>query len=386
MKKILIVNNNLDMGGIQKSLINLLKSQHHSYDITLLLFSQSGALLSQVPAGVKVISPNTSYKMLGLGREELKKFPLLFAFKAFLMKFASVFSRRKAMRILGLFQRKIKGYDTVISFSHLTNSNIFANGCGDFVLDKTECNNKVCLIHCDYLNSGFMSEQNNEEYDEFDKIACCSDSVRMRFIQGSRINEDKVYCLRNFFDVDIKNVSEKDTEHYDAGYINIVSVARLSSEKGIDRAIEAMFNVHRDDIRYYIVGDGPERNLLQEKVNEYNLSNNVFFLGEQKNPYKYMSEADYLLVPSRHEAAPIVFDEAKVLGVPVITTNTTSAEEMVGMYGGYVCENTPEGIEGVIAKIQKATLKIPVPVDNKVQCNQFAELNNKSERRNQIDR
>ena len=386
MKKILIVNNNLEVGGIQKSLVNLLKAEHKNYDITLLLFSRSGALLSEVPADIKIISPKNCYKMLGLSKAELMKHPLLLFMKTILMRYAKLFSRRQAMKLLGVFQKKISGYDTIISYSHLTNHKNFANGCGDFVLDKTVCDNKVCLIHCDYLNSGFVSEQNNEEYDEFDKIACCSDSVRMRFIQGSKINEDKVYCLRNFFDVDIKNVSEKDAEHYDAGYINIVSVARLSSEKGIDRAIEAMFNVHRDDIRYYIVGDGPERNLLQEKVNEYNLSNNVFFLGEQKNPYKYMSEADYLLVPSRHEAAPIVFDEAKVLGVPVITTNTTSAEEMVGMYGGYVCENTPEGIEGVIEKIQKATLKIPVPVDNKVQCNQFAELNNKSERRNQIDR
>ena len=42
MKKILIVNNNLDMGGIQKSLVNLVKEVYKEYDITLLLFSKSG--------------------------------------------------------------------------------------------------------------------------------------------------------------------------------------------------------------------------------------------------------------------------------------------------------------------------------------------------------
>lgn len=42
MKKILIVNNNLDMGGIQKSLVNLVKEVYEEYDITLLLFSKSG--------------------------------------------------------------------------------------------------------------------------------------------------------------------------------------------------------------------------------------------------------------------------------------------------------------------------------------------------------
>lgn len=374
MKKILIVNNNLDMGGIQKSLINLLKSQHRDYDVTLLLFSRSGALLTQVPSGVKVISPNNCYKMLGLSRGDLKKFPFLFVLKALLMKFASVFSRRKAMRVLGAFQKKIKGYDTVISFSHLTSPNIFANGCGDFVLDKTVCDNKICLIHCDYLNSGFMSEQNNAEYAEFDKIACCSDSVKKRFIEGSGLNPDKVYTLRNFYDSDIEKLSEKDRKSYDEAYINLVSVARLSSEKGIDRAIDALFNVHRDDIRYYIVGDGPQKTALKEKVNEYELNDKVFFLGEQENPYSYMVGADYLFVPSRHEAAPIVFDEAKVLGVQVITTNTTSAEEMIGDEYGVLCDNSTQSIEDILKEVKKSCPYSNVFVTNDIQKGQFCEV------------
>ena len=78
MKKILIVNNNLDMGGIQKSLINLLTELNGKYDITLLLFSKSGALLQDLPKNVKVITPNGCYRMLGLTKNELKKYPFLF--------------------------------------------------------------------------------------------------------------------------------------------------------------------------------------------------------------------------------------------------------------------------------------------------------------------
>ena len=80
--------------------------------------------------------------------------------------FLTIFQRGKNlfMAILGLFQKKIKGYDVVISYSHLFNHKYFANGSGDFVLDKTICQNKVCLIHCDYLNSGCVSNKNNKEY------------------------------------------------------------------------------------------------------------------------------------------------------------------------------------------------------------------------------
>ena len=149
MKKILIVNNNLDMGGIQKSLIDLLKEIHNDYNVTLLLFSKSGTLLSGVPNDVKIIEPNKCYRMLGLTRAELKQYPLLFIIKFFLMKVAAVSSRRSAMKLLGLFQKKIYGYDAAFSYSHLPHHKYFSNGCGDIILDKVACKNKICLIHCD---------------------------------------------------------------------------------------------------------------------------------------------------------------------------------------------------------------------------------------------
>ena len=374
MKKILIVNNNLDMGGIQKSLINLLREIHNAYDITLLLFSKSGALLKDVPEKVKVISPCKCYLMLGLTREELKAYPFLFLLKAFLLKHASVFSRRSAMKLLGVFQKRIKGYDCVISYSHLTDHKYFSNGCGDFVLDKTVSNNKICLIHCDYLNSGCMTDKNNAQYTEFDRIACCSDSVKENFVRCAAIEQSKVYTLRNFFDASIEKMAADCPYIYDDRYINLVSVARLSAEKGIDRALTALANSKRTDIRYYVIGDGPQRNDLVSKVNEHGLKEQVFFLGVQRNPYRYMVNADYLLVPSVHEAAPLVFDEANILGLPVLTTNTTSAMEMVGTEYGKVFDNSPEGIVSVLSGLSKGVSEKHLPRTNELQREQFIKL------------
>ena len=72
MKKILIVNNNLDMGGIQKSLVNLVKEVYKEYDIALLLFSRSGSLLREIPETVKIITPLKVYRILGLEKKDLK--------------------------------------------------------------------------------------------------------------------------------------------------------------------------------------------------------------------------------------------------------------------------------------------------------------------------
>lgn len=374
MKKLLIVNNNLDVGGIQKSLISLLNAACKQYDITLLLFSKSGPLLNDVPKEVKVISPSNKYRMLGLTKQELRSFPLLFVMKSFLILFAKVFSRRSAMRLLGLFQKKISGYDTVISYTHLSHHGYFWNGSGDFVLDKTICNNKICLIHCDYLNSGCMTEKNNAEYAEFDKIACCSESVKSRFIEGANIDPNKAYTLRNFYDLGIVESADDSSYSYDSNFINMVTVARLSAEKGIGRAIDALFNTKRTDIRYYIVGNGPQKNMLMEKIKAYGMDNQVFLLGEHHNPYRYMRNADYLLLPSFHEAAPIVFDEANLLGLNVIATNTTSASEMLESHGDIVCDNSLEGIENTLLSLKKTVRQKEVCNDNAVQLKQLSNL------------
>lgn len=374
MKKILIVNNNLDMGGIQRSLINLVRELYGEFDITLLLFSKSGALLGEVPEGVKVITPSAGYRVLGLDKKKLKKHPVLFGLKAFLSIYTRIFSRRSAMKILGLFQRKITGFDAVISYSHFPHHKYFGNGCGEFVLDKTICEQKICFIHCDYLNFGGRTEVNNRAYMEFDKIACCSDSVRERFLLGSGLQDKRVYTVRNFYDLSLTDYCTDEICQFDEQKINILMISRLSSEKGIPRAIEALFLSQRTDIHYYVIGDGPQKEEIRHTIKKCQLENCVTMLGERTNPYAYLMCADYLLVPSFHEAAPMVFDEAKLLSTKVITTDTTSAREMIGTDEGIICENSTDGITRVLKDIRKSAGKCIVDFDNETQRRQFDAL------------
>ena len=374
MKKILIVNNNLDMGGIQRSLVNLLKELSGEYDITLLLFSKSGALLGEIPEGVKVITPSAGYRVLGLDKKKLKKHLVLFGLKASLSIYTRIFSRRSAMKLLGLCQRKITGYDTVISYSHFPHHKYFGNGCGDFVLDQTISDNKICFIHCDYLNFGGRTEANDRAYMEFDKIACCSDSVRECFLLGSGLQDKRVYTVRNFYDLSLTDYCTDGICQFDEQKINILMISRLSSEKGIPRAIEALFLSQRTDIHYYVIGDGPQKEEIRHTIKKYQLEHRVTMLGEQTQPYADLMGADYLLVPSFHEAAPMVFDEAKLLGTPVITTDTTSAREMIGSKYGIICENSTDGIARALKNIKKSPGNHCGDFDNETQLRQFDKL------------
>lgn len=105
-------------------------------------------------------------------------------------------------------------------------------------------------------------------------------------------------------------------------------------------------------LRWYVVGDGPELPELERSVQEAGLSDRIVLLGAQDNPYCYMQRADALFLPSLYEAAPVVFDEAKALGLPVLTTETTSSAKLIGVTGcGLVCENSERGIEEALRKV-----------------------------------
>lgn len=329
MKKILIVNNNMQIGGIQKSLLNLLNSINKDYDITLLLFSNYGVLYKDIPKNVKIVFADKRIQVLGTPWSNIKKAPLLVYYKLLSKAICKVKGKDAALSFLFKKQKTIPGYDAVISYSHCTEEHALSICTPEFVLKCTRSDNKICFIHCDYIHSDTFSEHNNTIYKRFDKIACCSESVRTNFLQMIPEIKEKTFTVRNFYDLSVIEQAQKKPCNYDRRFINLISVARLSKEKGIMRAIEALYRTNRHDIRYYIIGSGPQENEIKEYIKEHALTEKVFLLGEKKNPYRYMLNADFLIVPSYHEAAPMVFDEAHILNLSVISSNTTSAYEMI---------------------------------------------------------
>ncbi|QSX09598.1 glycosyltransferase [Alkalibacter rhizosphaerae] len=99
-------------------------------------------------------------------------------------------------------------------------------------------------------------------------------------------------------------------------------------------------------------GGGALESSIKEEVHRRGLEDRIRFYGDQNNPYRFLKNADLLLLPSIHEAAPMVIMEAKSLGVPVLSTDTISAKEMI-IEGkeGFVCPNNEEGIYQDLRKI-----------------------------------
>ena len=361
MKKILIVNNNMNIGGVQKALYNLLWEAEGKYDITLCLFSRRGEYADKLPPSVRIVEVSGAYRFLGVSQGECRGVDSI-------LRGACVLATRLLgrSRVLKLFGRRMpfleEKYDCAISYLHNGREKSFYGGAQDFILDRVKADRKVAFLHCDYRNCGAWHERNNLDMARFDRIAACSDGCREAFLSVLPELAEKCVTVRNCHRFEeIREMAEKNPIIYGISAVNILIVARLSHEKGVDRALRALKYALDNgcDARLHIVGDGAEREALRALSVEYGLCDRAVFYGNQGNPYRYMKNADMLLIPSYHEAAPMVIDEARALGLPVLTVKTTSAEDMVSRRGcGWVCENTDDDLCRALASLLSSPAEI----------------------------
>ena len=343
MKKLLIVNNNLHIGGVQRALVDLLKEIHDKYDITLALFQPQGALLEEVPDDVTVLPVRSAYRYLGLGRNDVAGKPFLKLRRGFYAGLCRLFGRDTVISLMALGQRKLRGFDAAISYLHDGADKVFYGGCNDFVLRHTDAEKKITFLHCDFALSGADTKKNAARYEKFDCIAACSKGCADGFLRQLPQFLGKTIVVSNCQDYNgiWCKASKKDLA-LPQDRINVLTVARFGKEKGVDRGVEAFARLSalKERFHYYIIGDGICRPAVEKAIKDGGLLDHVTLLGEMDDPYGYMKAADLLLIPSVSEAAPLVIGEAASLGTPVLSTRTSSAVEMIEDTGfGWVCDN-----------------------------------------------
>ena len=362
MKKIIIVNNNLKTGGVQISLLNLLKEIHGLYDVTLLLFSADPEELKLIPENVKVIVDKSPFSNFGISFAESKHSFKSLISRTFWTIITKIFGRSFAIRLMSPFTKTYEGYDCAISYLHEGSQKSVHGGCNEFVLKKIKAKKKITWLHCDFGLCGANHKKNIAIYHGFDTIVACSQGTKNAFVSCVPDLESKCVVIRNCNDYAAIQRLSQPAAAYPQNTFNIVTVARLSPEKGIDRMLRALSVAKSEGHRvtYHVVGMGREYDTLKQLADTLSLSENVVFHGNQTNPYPYIAAADLFVLPSYHEAAPMVFDEAASLGIPVLATETTSAHEMITKeHAGFVCPNSQEGIAEALLSIlrEPASLK-----------------------------
>lgn len=368
-KKIIIVNNNMQIGGIQKALSNLLNVISDQYDFTLFLFDKRGSNLDSIPSSVNIIEAKGWLKYLAMSQDEAQKRNLFsYLIRSMLALVARVMGNPAAINLCLLFQHKIGSYDVAISFMQGARFRILYGGCNEFVLRKINAKIKIGFLHCDYSKCGINTKYNKRIYQQFDCIVTATEGCKNTFLSVIPEMEDKVMCVRNLNNYkEIVHMSKINPVTYDTEYINMVTVTRLNPEKGVLRALSCVGKLKNEGykLRWHIIGDGNERIPIEKEISRLQLENTVLIYGNRENQYQYMVNADFFFLPSYHEAAPMVFDEAKCLGLPILATRTTSTQEMIiDANAGWVCENSFEGIKKTLERILQNKGEIDKVRDN----------------------
>jgi glycosyltransferase involved in cell wall biosynthesis len=138
------------------------------------------------------------------------------------------------------------------------------------------------------------------------------DQKKLKII-ANPVNRNDIIKLASYYDP-YKNYRK------DSNFRIVTFVGRLAHAKGLDILVDAINQINQLNIKYFIVGDGPERYSLEKLVKQLNLDKKIIFVGHQKNPYIWMKHADAVISSSRYDGFPNALLEALVCGTPIIST------------------------------------------------------------------
>lgn len=365
-KNLLIFIYNMEIGGIERSLVNMLNNfNYEMYSIDLLICNHTGELMKHIPNEVNVLPElpqftvfrksilqcfKHGYHILAAVRLLTKVYGLLITRTKNYEEGSGYIQMQLSAKYLSKFLPKIKGeYDLAISYAwphNIVANNVIAKKKMAWVhtdFSKLEVNNKLDLLH----------------WEEFDYIASVSDECTKSFLKIYPSLEQKVIKIENItspnFIQTMKDKVKVFMERANNKNIIILSVGRLSYVKGYDLAIKALRKLHDSGlkhIKWYVIGYGNYEKELKEMIKTYQLEDSFILLGKKENPYPYMAQCDIYVQPSRYEGKAVTVTEAKILGKPIIITDYPTAKSQIeNDIEGIICNMSVEGIANAIEKL-----------------------------------
>ena len=113
----------------------------------------------------------------------------------------------------------------------------------------------------------------------------------------------------------------------------LLFIGNLRNVKGVDVLIEAFKQVRKtkSDVGLFIIGDGPEKNILEQKTIKYKIDKAIQFLGSREHEVipLYINSADVIVQPSRDEGRGVVIFEALACGIPVVASRVGGIPETI---------------------------------------------------------
>lgn len=332
--KILFRHRSMEMGGVEKVMLSVLNNlDPEKFEMTVLLNLNQGELRNEFPAHVR---------------------------KVFLTKGKEDFSTNTLLAKIQLFKRKIK----------LKKFNKHPEVIDKEIL-KDEFDVEIAMTYNDFsavLNSTnkkskkigwFHSEINLpklqplvpkilEQFPQFDHMIYCSEKIRtiMHDIYPKLAYPPESVIINAIPTEEIREKSQENIADLPSKPV-FVSVGRLHTRKGYHKLMDAHHQLLKEGFQHsvMVIGDGEELTNLLAQQKKLGVEKTFVLAGNKMNPYPYMKNADFFIMPSESEAWPLVLAEALILQKPTIATDTGDVATMLEHFEtGYLINYRTEEI------------------------------------------
>lgn len=332
MRKILFVIDSITCGGAERALVALLnKLDYEKYDVDLLYFYHENEYFrEQIPKQVNIIMPDMVTSMALSSKSYVLRHIAA-------VKYWPITVRRLWYGLMGkinnkdYFKRRVKDwnnmkkyvpkqekkYDAVIGYLE-SNPTYYA-------MDNVEADKYIVFQRTDYRTTGCCPEWDLPYYKKADKICVLSEEMRQNFVKEFPQVEENVIVFPNI--IDIKDIIDKSKDEADFNDkftgVKIISVGTLRKVKGYDVAMKACRRLTDMgyDFRWYILGSGEERQVLENQIKSLRIEDRFILLGNKRNPYAYISKSDIFVQCSYREGFSTSVFEAKCLQMPIVITD-----------------------------------------------------------------
>lgn len=310
MKKIIFFSKNMHIGGMEKALLTLLNNLYLEYEITLVLEEKHGILLNELNKKIIIKEYKISKN------------------KNIILRKCINFSKRLIWRLFN-YNR----YD--FSCCYATYSIIGSK------LALLSAKNNVLYVHSNYYDA-FNGNKNkitnffsNLSINKFAHIIFVSNESKEKISSVYPNEAHKFITINNLIDyeniIKLSKEKELDIELFNNSNINFLFIGRLdNTSKNINLLLKS-FSIaieKKASLRLFIIGNGPDKNKLLTKAQHLNINNKVIFLGEKINPYPYIKRSHCIILTSKYEGFPVIYNEALVLNKSVLTTVNSSDDEI----------------------------------------------------------
>ncbi|MBR3888435.1 MAG: glycosyltransferase [Clostridia bacterium] len=247
--------------------------------------------------------------------------------------------------------------DEVVSTKNVVNCMISTTE--STIFDKVKAEKYILWVQ---VNPEFYS--NYRDFEKYDSFLTTSEYIKGITLKHESVKGKKVFLANPI--VDMEEIRQKGEESQDVlsdDEINIVSIARVCKNKGYDYMVEIANRLKKRniDFKWYMLGfisyrDEEYYKSLLEKIENYDLKDNIIFMGAHENPYKFLKHAYMSVLLSNDEAWGLAVTESKALAVPPIASNNSGLkEQIVSGENGYLVDlpETEEEYEAIVDMMQE---------------------------------